>query len=198
MERMMEEMRRISALPFEERVRRRREEFDIEDLLKDPFEEMLEWLERESPEEYRAFVEEIETPEGRVKRIGPFIYGFAFRKEPGKEPEIMEFGNIRPTMRRFEPIPHGEREPLVDVIEQENSYEVVAELPGVEKENINLHATENSLEIRAENDRKYYKEVKFDSEIIPESAEASYKNGILSVKLKKKEVEKKKKSIPIR
>ena len=67
-----------------------------------------------------------------------------------------------------------------------------------DRENINLHATENSLEIRAENDRKYYKEVKFDSEIIPESAEASYKNGILSVKLKKKEAEKKKKSIPIK
>jgi len=196
MERMFEEMRRF---PFFEEERRRRErmERDIEEFYRDPFEEMLEWLEREAPEEFKEFVKEIETPEGKVRRIGPFVYGFVLRKEPGKEPEITEFGNIRPSMRRFEPMPHGEREPLVDVIEQKDAYEVVAELPGVEKEDIKLNATEDSLEIRAENDRKYYKEVKFDEPVIPESAKASYKNGILSVKIKKKEAEKEKKSIPV-
>ena len=185
MERMFEEMRGL-PLPFEEEFRRRRREsLDIEDWFKDPFEDLMERLEEELPEEFRNFVTEEETPRGKVRRYGPFIYGFTFTKEPGKEPEIKEFGNIRPSFRRIEPFP--EREPLVDLVEQKDSYEVVAELPGVEKKDIKLHATENSLEIRTENERKYYKEVNFDVPVDPESAKATYKNGVLSVKIKKKE-----------
>ena len=35
---------------------------------------------------------------------------------------------------------------MIDVIEQKDSYEVVAELPGVEKQDLKFHATEDSLE----------------------------------------------------
>ncbi len=199
MERMFEEMRNM-PMPFDEdffrRWRRERRELpDIEDLFRDPFDELMERLEEELPEEFKNFVTEEETPEGRVKRYGPFIYGFTFTKEPGKEPVIKEFGNIRPSIRRIEPFP--EREPLVDVVEQKDSYEVVAELPGVDKKDIKLHATEDSLEIRAENGRRYYKEVTFDEPVKPETSKATYKNGVLSVKIKKKEGEKKKTSIPL-
>ncbi|GAH64265.1 unnamed protein product, partial [marine sediment metagenome] len=86
-------------LPFEEQISRRlrKEPQDIEEWLRDPFEEMTKRLEEELPEEFKDFVTEEETPEGKVKRYGPFIYGFSYTKEPGKEPEIKEFGNIRPS-----------------------------------------------------------------------------------------------------
>jgi len=198
MERMVEEARRL-PLPFEEEFSRRlrKEPQDIEEWLRDPFEEMTRRLEEELPEEFKDFVTEEETPEGKVRRYGPFIYGFSYTKEPGKEPEIKEFGNIRPSYRRIEPVPRGEREPLIDTIEQKEYYEVVAELPGVEKKDVKLHATEDSLEIRTENEKRFYKEIPFDMPVKPETAKATYKNGVLSVKIIKKEGDKKKTTISL-
>jgi HSP20 family protein len=199
MERMFDEMRRV-PLPFEEELFKRRKGLgDVEEWLRDPFEEMTRKLEEEEemPEEFNEFIKEEETPEGRIRKFGPFIYGFSYTKEPGKEPVIKEFGNIKPSYRKIEPFPGGEREPLIDVIEQKGSYEVVAELPGAEKQDIKLHATEDSLEIKTEVGRKFYKEIPFDSLIEPESAKATYKNGVLSVKVTKKESEKKKTGIPL-
>lgn len=198
MERMVEEMGKPPA-PFEEEFSRRmrREPEEKEEWLRDPFEEMMRKLEEEMPEELKSFVTEGETPEGKMRRYGPFIYGFSYTKEPGKEPEIEEFGNIKPSHRRIEPFPRGEREPLIDVIDQKDAYEVVAELPGVEKKDIKLHATEDSLEIKTENEKRFYKEIPFDMPVKPETAKATYKNGVLSVTIKKKEEGKKKTAISL-
>ena len=86
---------------------------------------------------------------------------------------------------------------MVDTIEQKDYYEVVAELPGVEKKDIKLHATEDTLEIRTENEKRYYKEIPFDMPVKPETAKATYKNGVLSVRITKKEGEKKKTTISL-
>ena len=184
MERALAEMGKLPA-PTEEELSRMliKEPQDFDEWLHDPLEEMLRKLEEEMPE--------------AAKRYGPFIYGFSYTKEPGKEPEIKEFGNIKPSHKKLEPFPGGEREPLIDVIDQKDAYEVVAELPGVEKEDLGLHATENSLEIKTENGRRFFKEVLFETPIKPETAKATYKNGVLSVRLKKKENEKKRTTIPL-
>ncbi len=198
MERMFEDARGV-RVPFEEEFSRRlrREPEDREEWLRDPFEDITRRLEEELPEEYKDFVTEEETPEGKGRRYGPFIYGFSYTKEPEKEPEIKEFGNTKPSYRRIEPAPGGEREPLIDVMEQKDSYEVVAELPGVEKRDIKLHTTEDSLEIRTGNEKKYFKEIPFDMPVKSETAKATYKNGVLSVKIAKKEDEKKKTTITL-
>jgi len=60
-----------------------------------------------------------------------------------------------------------------------------------------LHAAEDSLEIRTENERKFFKEIPFEMPVKPESAKATYKNGMLSVKIIKKEGEKKKTTISL-
>lgn len=192
MEQMVEEARRLQ-LPFEEKISRKlgKEPQDIEEWLRDPFEEMTRRLEEELPDEFKDFVTEEETQEGKVKRYGPFIYGFSYTKEPGKDPEIKEFGNIKPSYKRIEPVPRGEREPLIDVIEQKDYYEVVAELPGVEKVDIKLHATKDALEIKTENARRFFKKISFDMPVNPESSKATYTNGVLSVKITKKEGERK-------
>ena len=194
MEQMIEETR---SHQFEDDFSERMRKEDIGEWLRDPFEEMTRRLEEELPDEFRDFVTEEETSEGKVKRYGPFIYGFSYTKEPGKEPEIKEFGNIRPSSKRLEPLPKGDREPLIDVIEQKDYYEVVAELPGVEKKHIKLHATEDSLEIITENDRRFFKQISFDMPIKPESAKATYRNGVLSVKITKEGSDKKKTTITL-
>lgn len=77
-------------------------------------------------------------------------------------------------------------EPLLDVIEHEDCYEVVVELPGVEKDEIRLNATEKTLEIMTTGDRKFCKEINFRKPINVRNAKATFRNGILSVKLEKK------------
>ena len=184
MERALDEMGKLPA-PTEEELSRmlRRGPQDFDEWLQDPFEEMLRKLEEEMPE--------------AAKRYGPFIYGFSYTKEPGKEPEIKEFGNIKPSYRKLEPSLGGEREPLTDVIAQNDAYEVVAELPGVEKADLRLHATDDTLEIKTEGGTKFFNVVTFETPVKPETAKATYKNGVLSVRLKKRENEKTRTAIPL-
>jgi len=52
-----------------------------------------------------------------------------------------------------------------------------------------LHAPEDSLEIRTENEKKFSKEIPFDMPVKQETAKATYKNGVLSVKITKREGE---------
>jgi HSP20 family protein len=188
-ERIFEEMKEQPAKEESSRMTKR-DPWDMEGWLGDPFKEMARKLEEKIPEE---------TPGRKIKRYGPFIYGFSYTKEPGREPEIKEFGNIKASYKGIEPFPNGEREPLVDVIDHEDAYEVIAELPGVEKKDIRLHATDDVLEIKTEDERRCFKEVPFKTPVKPETAIASYKNGVLSVKIQKKEreLEKEKTAIPL-
>jgi HSP20 family molecular chaperone IbpA len=79
-----------------------------------------------------------------------------------------------------------ERNPYVELIEENGYIRVLAELPGVGKEDIDLRATETSLIISAESpERRYYKEVRLPSRVDPKSAKAAYKNGVLEVSLSK-------------
>jgi HSP20 family protein len=162
-----------------------------EEWFRSPFEEMIRRFEeemKEVPEEYRDLVTEERTPEGISRRYGPFVYGFSCTQEPGKEPVFQEFGNIRPSNRGIEP--SEGREPLVDVMDEQDKYRIFVELPGVEKENVKLDATDNSVQIRTEDEKKFYKMIDLDSDVDPDSAKASYKNGVLTVELKKRELPK--------
>jgi len=175
MERMTEEMKRVPL----------------------PVEEMLTRLEEEMPDALRDFVTEEETPEGKARIYGPFIYGLSYTKEPGKEPEIKEFGNIKPSHERIAPALKCECEPLIDVIDYKNTYEVVVELPDVEKSDIKLDVTEESLDIKTGDGQRFSKEIPFDMPVTPATAKATYKNGVLCVAIKKEKGEKKKTAISL-
>lgn len=83
-----------------------------------------------------------------------------------------------------EPIEKGE--PLVDIFDEGDSIKVVAELPGAEKDGINLELAEKLLTIRVKTQTKeYYKEVRLPTTVDKAVAESTYRNGILEVKLKK-------------
>jgi len=161
----------------------------------DPFEELIRRFEGVIPEEHKEQVKEEVTPFGTTKRYGPFVYGFSYTSEPGKEPSFREFGNIKPYHGGI--APSAEREPLVDVMEDENGYKIFAELPGVEKENIKLDATDNAVTIETIGDKKFQKRIELESTVDPDSSEASYKNGVLSIGINKKEKPKSGKEIKI-
>jgi HSP20 family protein len=170
------------GLPFERR------EKSEEDWFKEPFEEMIKRFESSMPDEFSEFVREEKTPTGTARRYGPFVYGFTYTAQPGKEPVFQEFGNIKPSHRGIEP--SGGREPLVDVMDEKDRYKIYAELPGVDKEKIKLDVADDSIEIMTNDEKKFYKMINLESSVDPDSAKASYNNGVLTLELNKKEMRK--------
>ncbi len=161
--------------------RRRRSIFDIFDELLREIEEDI----RQMEEEFQRFLRE-----GRSEVRGPYYYGVRVTIGPDGVPRIEEFGNIRRT-RTGKPVILEEVEPMVDVLDYDNEVIVVAELPGVDKDKIKVKIKDNKLVIKAENKKKYYKEVELPAKVKPETAKASYKNGVLEVRIEKVKEEKK-------
>ncbi len=154
------------------------------------FEEMFKDL--ELPKE---MVRERKQPGGgSARETGPFVYGYSFSVGPDGKPVVREFGNVKPSMKKGafgQPRPgldvKDEREPLVDAIVLNDTVKVVAELPGVEKSDINLECDGKSLTLRVENaNRRYYKQLDLPVEVDPDTSKASYKNGVLELILTRK------------
>lgn len=120
--------------------------------------------------------------------VKKYVYGFSMHTGPDGKPIIEEFGNVpKPGVQH---IP-GEREPLVDVIDGKEEVTVIAELPGVDKDDISLDADDRTLIINVDkHTRRYYKELDMPAEIDPDTIKAAYKNGILEVKIKRKHTKK--------
>ncbi|MFO7965999.1 MAG: archaeal heat shock protein Hsp20 [Archaeoglobaceae archaeon] len=132
---------------------------------------------------------------------GPYVWGFSMKVGPDGKPVIKEFGN-RPGLDEEEQSEQtgvteevqGARKPLVDVMRGEDEVSIIAEMPGVNKEDINVDASETNVELTAETkDRRYHETVELGAEVIPDSAQAKYNNGILEVVFKRKHKEEKKK-----
>lgn len=164
--------------------RRRRSIFDL-------FDEIMREFEEEFEELFKGFREF-----GREELYGrPYVYGFRITIGPDGKPKVEEFGNVKRVGKRPKVV--EEMEPLVDVIEEEDKIKVIVEMPGVEKDKISLKASEDTLIVRgSDSNRKYYKEITLPTKVKPESAKATYRNGVLEVTLEK--AEKAKKGIEIK
>ena len=79
-----------------------------------------------------------------------------------------------------------ESEPLIDVFENEESVVVVAELIGIDKSSIDLHATEDKLMISIDSaEHKYDRQIELPARVDLGSSSSKLKNGILEIRLKK-------------
>ena len=161
---------------------------------------------REFEESFRRMAEDMNTLFEKARRGelkspekgGPFVYGWSFRIGPDGVPHFEEFGNVKGLVSGAkEGLPVG-REPLVDVNETDKQIRVTAELPGVDKSDIELETNEDSLVIRVDTEkRKYYKEVDLPAPVNPDSAKATYNNGVLEVVFDKRTPERKGKKIQV-
>lgn len=92
----------------------------------------------------------------------------------------------------------------VDIAEENGEFSITADLPGVDKEEINITADEESVEISAESsaeveeeNEKYYRKerstrrfnrrVNFPSKVDPATVEAEYEDGVLTITAEKEE-----------
>jgi HSP20 family protein len=107
----------------------------------------------------------------------PFVAGFSFNMGPEGKPSLQVFGN--------NPIRgDGFRSPINEqVVDQSNgALRILLEMPGVEKQDINVEATEDSAVITAENgEKKYRAELHLKAQVRPESGKAEYRNGMLEI-----------------
>jgi HSP20 family protein len=111
----------------------------------------------------------------------------------------------------FEPVV---RYPSLDLVDNGDSYTVKAELPGITKDELKINVTKGGLDISAEVEeekeekgKKYIHRERsysgfrrylvFPKEVIPEKVKAEIKNGILTVKVPKKETISKEKPVKV-
>ena len=126
---------------------------------------------------------------------GYVVYGRYVSDQPLQPLEPLEpFGPIRPLIEPPKPersfkIPSEElkeiRDPLVDVFDEEKAIKLYVELPGEEKEGIQLNVANGKFEVKA---KKFYKIMDLPTRNISvENTSAKYKNGILEVTIPKAE-----------
>src|SRR6476469_1894245 len=151
----------------------------------------FEGIEKRIPKD---LVREYNTPEGgKVREVGPFVYGYSMTIGPDGRPKVREFGNIKPSSRGFgggmtRPEISGEMEPLVDVTTTDKEVKVVVEMPGIPKDNIRINVHDGTLEVKSEDlQRKYHRTIEIPPETDIETAKSGYNNGILEITFKKKE-----------
>jgi len=121
------------------------------------------------------------------------VYGYSMRIGPDGKPQIREFGNVKPKgtsglmmhageeePQRGEPTP--EREPLVDVFTSKGKTTVVAELPGVAEEDINVALSGKRLEINVDKGkRKYFRQIELPKKFNKKKMKKKYNNGVLEL-----------------
>ena len=150
------------------------------------FEEQFKDIQTKAPKD---LIREYETPGGgKVREMGPFVYGYSMTIGPDGKPRVREFGNVRSPLAGFglgastRPLISSEREPLADITTTEKEVKVILEMPGVSKENIKIDAYESTLDVRSDDpQRKYHEVIELPAEADVETARSTYKNGILEI-----------------
>jgi HSP20 family protein len=170
------------------------------------FEEMRREMERQFEEQFKNFqsaapkelVREYQTPEGgKMREVGPIVYGYSMTIGQDGKPKVREFGNVRSSSLRgggvggsfSTPLISSEMQPLADVVTTDTEVKVIVEMPGANKENIKVNAYDNSVEVTTTHpeERKYREVIEIPPETDIETAKSTYKNGILEITFKKKE-----------
>ena len=107
----------------------------------------------------------------------PFVAGFSFKLGPEGRPSIQVFGDR--SLRS-----DGFRSPMSEQIldEKNRMLRLVFDMPGVEKADIKVDATEDNAVVTAERgNRRYRAELALKAEVLPDSGRAEYKNGVLEI-----------------
>jgi HSP20 family protein len=181
--------------PFDEWFGSRRKRFgswfpDIDQMMKEMEKMMQEAFRNVEQQVPRNLVKERKLDDGSIVReMGPIVYGYSVKIGPDGKPVVRKFGNIDafPNVLGGGLAVKEEREPLVDIIKGENELRVVAEVPGVNKEDLRVTANENSITLESVTGQpRYHKIIELPETIDPKTAKSTYKNGILELSFKRK------------
>lgn len=139
-------------------------------------------------EKLPAFKERLEDIDKEVER--------KLREEPLKRtgtPHVRTSFTTRTFTKRTAPFGKKVEEPIlkpkeppVDIFDEKGHLMVIAELPGVEENDIKLELKDNKLIISAHRaNRRYYKEIELPYTPKSTEFEKVYRNGVLEIRIKK-------------
>ena len=124
-------------------------------------------------------------------RVGPYCYGYTMTVGPDGRPVVKEYGNVRPGLAAGPDGDGGCCQPAADggglqaeaiVDDKEGVLKLVAEMPGVEKEDVKIVVDGETVSIDADRGRKsYHAKVPLDKKVDQGTAKATYRNGILEL-----------------
>ena len=120
-----------------------------------------------------------------------YVYGFNFQVGSDGIPKLNEYGNRPEQTKSNHQVTPEKIEPPTDVIDGDKEVSITVDIPGVEKEDIDLHITDNTLEITVNDPkRNYYKIINLPCDVNPKKSNVTYKNGVLNVIIKRKKKKK--------
>ena len=124
----------------------------------------------------------------RVKGLGDRvhgIYGFTIRSGLGRaRPWIEPFGNIQ--AGAYGLVVDDVREPLVDLVDEDDDMVVTVELPGVGVDEISVCLDGRLLEILTSGERRFAKRVPLPAAVLAGQYEQSYRCGVLKLRIRKR------------
>ena len=146
------------------------------------FNNLQKWIELASEIENKKGVRK----EGEIKGLPKNLRGaYGINIKTLADKSIVEtFGNIKDTHKT--PVEKQIKEPLVDIFDEDKLIVVIAELPGVSEQEINIEIKEQILELTAlGKERKYSSNIMLPSKVIPSSIKTSHNNEVLKIILQK-------------
>ena len=125
------------------------------------------------------------SKEGGVKGV----YGFSLKTGLGGKGDAIKvepFGNIRKDKKTGEAVVQEIHEPLMDVFEDEKATTLIAEMPGVGRDDIKIDVRDDVLTISAKKGaKKYRKEVLLSHSPAKERIKVTCNNGIVTIRCEK-------------
>ncbi len=112
------------------------------------------------------------------------VYGFTINTASGGIPKVETFGNIKKTPEG--PKVNEEREPITDVFDEKNEIVIIAEMPGIEENDLKIDLKGDILEFGAAGKTRIYrKELLLPVKAIKKNLKHKFTNGILEIRIKK-------------
>jgi HSP20 family protein len=136
-----------------------------------------------------------------LKRTGEFdwqhegksakgIYGVSVKvglgEQGDKAVKVEPFGNIRKNETTGEAVVQEVREPITDVFEEDDHILVVAEMPGISANEVQIESKDDVLTFTAEHgDKKYHKELLLPRSCPKDKMQITCNNGVLEIRCPK-------------
>jgi len=134
-------------------------------------------------DEKGSFSKEGEINLEHLKKGMKGVYGFTINTAGGT-PKVETFGNIKKTADG--PKVDEEREPITDIFDEKDEIIILAEMPGINEEELKIDLKEDILEIVAVSlSRSYRKELLLPVKVEVKNLSQKFTNGILEIRIKK-------------
>lgn len=148
----------------------------IEDVIETLEKDIEEDIARMNRETDRFFRWAKEAASKRPGPGGPFVLGYSATLGEDGKLHFEHFGNVPAKGGRWEPYTS------TSLDERAGKVRLTADLPGVERKDIDIAVDEDEIVVKAASgDRDYEKRIELPGRVSPASAKAALRNGILDV-----------------